>query len=97
MGIGCSVLLIINWSEHAHFVYPVLEHSIRARVSSGYKNPDFVILVVFMLYVEINIWLDKFGLLLHDSTVQTRYHGDRSTQVYTSFRSRPYTIPYELG
>ena len=62
------MLLIINWSEHADFGYPVLEHPIRARVSSGHKNPDFVILVVFVLYVEINIWLDQFGLLLHDTT-----------------------------
>ena len=36
--------------------------------SSGYKSPDFVIVWVFVLYVELHIWLDQFGQLLHDTT-----------------------------
>ena len=40
----------------------------RSTCSSEYKNPDFVIPVVFVLYVEINLWLDQFGQLLHDTT-----------------------------
>ena len=29
--------------------------------------------------------------------VQTRYHGDRSTPIYATFRSRPYTTPHDRG
>ena len=50
------------------FLYPVLEHSIRARVVLSIKT-ILLFHVCLCCMLRLYIWLDQLGQLLHDTTV----------------------------